>query len=55
MKDCTIRITDNSTRKNWTYQLDLDQSMKVASYLRKLVEPRIQEEPRGTLAGLFDD
>ena len=55
MKDCTVKITDNRSRKVWSYQLDIDQAFKVAAYLRKMIEGRQHEEPRGTLAGLFDD
>jgi len=55
MKDCTVKIIDNRSRKVWSHQLDIDQALKVAAYLRKMIEGRQYEEPRGTLAGFFDE
>ncbi len=55
MNDCTIQITYNGTGRTFRYGLNADQAYKVISYVKKQLEPIAKQEPRGTLAGLFDD
>ena len=55
MNDCTISITWNKTKRTFNYGLNGEQAFKVVSYIKKMLAPVVRHEPRGTLAGLFED
>ena len=55
MKDCTVTITNQKRQKQWTYQLEEYQAIKVYEFIQKLIADRKEQRPRGTLAHLYDD
>ena len=55
MSDYTIKVIQNKSRHEYSFRLDSRQALRLHNYLKKMMEPAVVEEPRGTLADLFDD
>jgi hypothetical protein len=55
MSDYTIKVIQNKSRHEYRFNLDSPQALKLHNYLKKMMTPDVVDEPRGTLAGLFED
>lgn len=55
MSDYTIKIIQDKSKHEYSFRLDSRQALKMHNYLKKMMEPVVREEPRGTLIGLFED
>ena len=55
MSDYTVKVIQNKSRHEYSFRLDGRQALKLQNYLKKMMEPAVVEEPRGTLADLLED